>query len=122
MTDIVERLRASCEDGIDPDAVYEAADTIEALRARVATLEGNLNVARLQLGARVCSECPAKARVAELEAQLRRVIGWHNAPGDCYSTGPFHGDARDDSCPSCEALRMLGDAGNKTAASNEGPR
>lgn len=38
---------------------------------------------------------------------LRKVIGDHNAPSDCYSSGPFHGGAMDDVCPSCEALRIL---------------
>lgn len=38
---------------------------------------------------------------------LRRVVGEHSAPADCYSSGPFHGDARDDVCPSCEALKLL---------------
>lgn len=49
--------------------IDEQRQELAALRARVATLEGDLNVARLQLGARVCSECPAKEGVAEL-AQL----------------------------------------------------
>lgn len=39
---------------------------------------------------------------------LRRVIGDHNAPGDCYSTGPHEGNAMDHICPSCAALRELG--------------
>lgn len=40
---------------------------------------------------------------------LRRVIGDHNAPGDCYSTGPHEGNAMDHICPSCAALRELGE-------------
>lgn len=55
---------------------------LAALRARVAELEGDLNVARLQLGARVCSECPAKARVAELEAALSLAVDAMRAPLD----------------------------------------
>lgn len=39
MSDIVERLRGSCEFGIDPDTVYEAADEIERLRAENAALQ-----------------------------------------------------------------------------------
>ncbi len=38
---------------------------------------------------------------------LRRVIGEHIATVDCYSSGPFYGDARDDVCPSCEAINLL---------------
>ena len=45
--------------------------------------------------------------IEDLIHTLRRVIGDHNAPSDCYSSGPFHGDARDDVCPSCEAIRLL---------------
>lgn len=42
-----------------------------------------------------------------MERLLRRVIGEHAAPSDCFSTGPLHGDARDETCPACEALRFL---------------
>jgi len=45
--------------------------------------------------------------IKRLVTELRRVVGEHNAPADCYSTGPFYGDARDTTCPSCEALRTL---------------
>lgn len=38
---------------------------------------------------------------------LERVIGDHNPPRDCYSTGLLHGDLRDFACPSCEALRAV---------------
>ena len=38
---------------------------------------------------------------------LRRVIGEHTPPSDCFSTGPLYGDARDNACPACEALRFL---------------
>lgn len=37
---------------------------------------------------------------------IMRLVGDHNAPEDCYSTGPFHGDARDLVCPACAALRV----------------
>jgi len=39
MMTLVERLRASSEDGIDPETVYEAADTIEALQAENVALK-----------------------------------------------------------------------------------
>lgn len=64
------------------DVVANRDRELAALRARVAELEGDLNVARLQLGARVCSECPAKARVAELEA---RPVAWCSE--DCRLNG-----------------------------------
>lgn len=43
--------------------------------------------------------------IEELVAAIRRVIGDHNPPDDCYSTGPFHGDWQDLACPACEAMR-----------------
>ena len=39
MTDITERLRAICETGCDPELPFEAADTIDALRAELAALK-----------------------------------------------------------------------------------
>lgn len=47
------------------------------------------------------------ARVGLLETSLRRVIGKHFPPEDCYSTGPLHGDVRDEVCVACEALALL---------------
>jgi hypothetical protein len=63
-------------------------------------LHGKLDALRAQLAA-------VTRERDELKAHLVRVIGWHNAPSDCYSTGPVTGTALDDVCPSCEALRML---------------
>lgn len=48
-----------------------------------------------------------EATVERLRAHLERVIGEHIAPGDCYSTGPQFGDARDFTCPSCDARADL---------------
>lgn len=54
---------------------------------------------------------PSTERELLLEAteQLRRVIGDHFAPNDCYATGPLTGNAYTDlvSCPSCEGERLL---------------
>lgn len=55
-----------------PDAIIREVEVVnaedyDALRSRVAELEGDLSVARLQLGARICTECPAKERVAKEE-------------------------------------------------------
>ena len=47
--------------------------------------------------------------IERLTYTLLRVIGEHTAPADCYSSGPFYGDASDDVCPSCHALRLAGD-------------
>lgn len=46
-------------------------------------------------------------RVSSLTVHLRRVIGDHNAPHDCFSTGPLTGTAADVLCPACAALRFL---------------
>lgn len=48
--------------------------TADMAAARIADLEGDRSVARLQLAARVCSECPAQERVAALEVSVRRGI------------------------------------------------
>ena len=45
--------------------------------------------------------------IEKLTYTLRRVIGEHIAPAECSSSGPFYGDARDDVCPSCEAIKLL---------------
>ena len=39
---LIERLRNSCEDGIQPDDVYEAADLIEQLQAENERLKAEL--------------------------------------------------------------------------------
>jgi len=43
-----------------------------------------------------------------LEA-LKRVVGDHNAPNDCYATGPLTGDTYQDlvACPSCQAESLI---------------
>lgn len=66
---------ATAHGAAHPEGEYVLWRDYEALRARVAELEGDLNVTRLQLGARVCSECPARARVAELEADVSDARG-----------------------------------------------
>lgn len=45
--------------------------------------------------------------IAAMREALRRVVGDHQAPSDCYSTGPLHGDYRDYQCPSCAAKWLL---------------
>ncbi len=58
-----------------------------------------------------------QARENRLREQLKRVVGWHSAPNDCYVTGPMTGNAVVDlvSCPSCEALAMLEKPADSTA-------
>ena len=46
----------------------------EQMAARLQELEGNLSVMRLQLAARVCSECPAKEQVASLKSALFDLV------------------------------------------------
>lgn len=99
----VDLAMATCKEGRHPSlTVWEAQQLLhawndrEALRARVATLEGDLSVARLQLGARVCSECPAKARVAELEDVLRVAVAQRLAayPETTFGTPAWVAEAR----------------------------
>jgi hypothetical protein len=57
-----------------------------------------------------------KAKAAHFEKQsnkllamLKRVVGSHYAPEDCYATGPLTGDYIQDlvACPSCQALSLI---------------
>ena len=50
--------------------------TAEMAAKRIAELEGDISVLRLQLAARVCSECPAGTRLAELESIGHRSVAW----------------------------------------------
>lgn len=45
---------------------------------------------------------------AKVVEELRRAIGDHWAPNDCYATGPVTGDAIRDlvQCPACSAISM----------------
>lgn len=49
------------------------------------------------------------AMVEQLREAMKRVVGTHYAPDDCYATGPLTGNAYLDlvECPSCTALKML---------------
>lgn len=67
----------------------------------------------------------AEARIRELEAAekdvyrlvtaLKDVVGVHDAPNNCYSTGPMTGDPFYDlvRCPSCCALSLISEIENK---------
>ncbi len=59
----------------------------------------------------------AIANASALTQHLTQVIGDHNAPSDCYSSGPMFGDARDAICPACAALHFLS---NQRASVNSG--
>jgi len=48
-----------------------------------------------------------KDELRRVKKMLVRVIGDHDAPSDCYSTGPLEGNRMDDICPSCEGLHYL---------------
>lgn len=67
-----------------PDLVMSL---IEQAIDAIDTLEGDLSVANLRLEARVCSECPAKDRVTELEAML---AGNHGMMQELAKAAGFH--------------------------------
>lgn len=46
-------------------------------------------------------------KIAALAAALEWLVGDHNAPSDCFSTGPITGTPKDDLCPACAAVRYL---------------
>lgn len=67
-----------------------ARTTIAALRKEVATLHGDLNIARLQRDAKLCSECPRVAEVDELRRDALRYRWLRHAGADSedwYITG-----------------------------------
>lgn len=85
MSDIIERLRASCEDGIQPDDVYEAADEIARLRAEVDAEKAE--VFRLQ-----SSHSALYADVEALRADAERYR-WLRNEGNPYAllvVGRYH--------------------------------
>jgi len=47
------------------------------------------------------------AALRETREALEQMIGVHVVPGDCFSTGPFHGDVRDELCVACAAKAVL---------------
>lgn len=48
-----------------------------------------------------------REREAALAKLLEWVVGDHNAPSDCFSTGPMTGTPKDDLCPACAAVQYL---------------
>ena len=64
----------------------------------------------------LCDERDAlRKRLAEAEREIARwkelairAVGDHWAPNDCYSTGPLHGDIRDEMCPACDVIKAAG--------------
>lgn len=49
--------------------------TPDMMAARIAELEGDMEIAKLQLAARVCSECPARLNAGVDDAALRDIAG-----------------------------------------------
>lgn len=47
-----------------------------------------------------------RSELIELIELMRLAIGEHNAPNDCYSTGPLSGNPVSDlvACPACSAI------------------
>ena len=51
----------------------------------------------------------ARAACAAIMEDVPRLLEAleHDKPGDCYATGPFHGDIRDQMCVACDAQMIL---------------
>ena len=84
--ELIERLRNSCEDGIQPDDVYEAADLIEQLQAeneRTAAERDELKNKNALLSAHVELYGEEARRLGDLSTDYaRRIVHWvekHNA-------------------------------------------
>jgi hypothetical protein len=74
-SDIVERLRNACEDGCDPDLIYEAADTIQALREIA-------DAARAVLAFRVNEPCRGDLRDTDKSRDALSVLDYAVAAYD----------------------------------------
>lgn len=70
-------------------------------RVSLATLTGNVSDGDAALIA-------AAPDLLEALKEGRRAIGDHNAPSDCYATGPLTGDPMRDlvQCPGCSFIKM----------------
>jgi hypothetical protein len=100
----------------NPDQVIGADDHDSAPAIRAGYVMGFRPAQRAAATIAAEHEAKLRARIAEVEAHnerlvealkiARRAIGDHNAPGDCYVTGPATGDFVDDhiECPACAFL------------------
>lgn len=107
------------------DPSHDMMKRIAALTAEVERLKGELDRVRdlaehdraafsdtacvYRTALRETREAQDKLRTAlrETREALEFVIGDHNIPGDCYSTGPVTGTPLDAVCPSCSGIRVL---------------
>lgn len=107
-----------CADGLEDPAwaLVHLADAVTAQAAKIAELERERDEAKAEVRRIHREKCElfdarvaANARAERLEAALRegrRAIGDHNAPNDCYATGPLTGDEYRDlvECPACSFI------------------
>lgn len=66
----------------------------------------------------IVKACNAHDQLVTALKEARRAIGDHNAPSDCYATGPMTGDSIRDlvQCPACSAIAMYDEAIAKATA------
>ena len=77
--ELIERMRNSCEDAIQPDDVYEAADLIEQLQAENERLKHNLTSTERTM--REYQELAAK--------RLEEIAKYRDAPVVVWRTRPY---------------------------------
>lgn len=88
-------------------AANEAATRLAIVKA-AAVIGGEKNRPDSKLYAAAHRKADAQAMTIQRMASLvKRVVGDHHAPQDCFSSGPLTGTAEDDMCPACAALRFL---------------
>lgn len=101
-----------------PNELTAANDRIRELEAKLIKAKDiPMKYKRMEFNAQLQDEntslrtaLTAEREVSDkLEKALKRVVGDHNAPNDCYATGPLTGNLYEDlvSCPSCEAESLL---------------
>ena len=91
-----------------PDQIFICVNNRHISLAKLAE---NAEAARTDIPA-LCDAYEAQAKAIERLKRLlqeeRRAIGDHNAPNDCYATGPLTGDPFRDlvQCPACSFIAM----------------
>lgn len=115
--DVADDVTGAIEKAVKP-LLKKAVDDIYGglLDATQDYLKDNLafNIAsRIDCAEREAANARKRAaELLEVIKEARRAVGDHNAPDDCYATGPLTGDSFRDlvQCPACSFIAMHDEA------------